>query len=64
MPPPIPRCIEPAYIVIGLFASSLVALLMIHEEEEQKRRDTLPKVVATLTLNRKRSKEGLTEPKK
>jgi hypothetical protein len=64
MPPPIPKRIEPAYIVIGLLALSLVALLMIQEEEEQKRRDALPEVVATFTLGQKRSKEGPTEPKK
>ena len=64
MPPPIPKRIEPAYIVIGLLALSLVALLMIQEEEEQKRRDALPEEVATFTLGQKRSKEGPTEPKK
>ncbi len=37
---------------------------MIHEEYEQKRRDALPEVVATLTLSWKRVKEGPSEPKK
>ncbi len=64
MPPPIPKRIEPAYIIIGLLALSLAALLMIQEEEEQKRRDALPEVVVTFTLDWKRSKEGPTEPKK
>ena len=63
MPHPIPKRIKPTYIVIGLLALSLVALLMIQEEEEQKRRDALPEVVVTFTLDWKRSKEGPTEPK-